>query len=857
MAKMMDQYDEIKEKYQDCILFFRLGDFYEMFKEDAILVSKELDLVLTGKSNGPGEKVPMCGVPYHSYEQYAAKLVQKGYKLAICEQLTEPTSSPKEIVARDVVRIITPGTVIDDNMIDVSRNNFIMCIVKSKAKYAYAYVDITTGEFYCSESKINADESYIIDQINRVRPAQIICDDAVYNISNELTKNFPEKFIFEKYYDWAFQKLNTERTLTKQYNIVSLKGYDFNTPEMISACGAVLTYLLETQKRDLKHLKFPKVINQDQYMYIDLSTRRNLEIEETMHEKSKYGSLLWVLDKTDTLGGKRTLRSWLKQPLQDIEQIKYRLHITDLLVKNPSVRTALKMQLNNVQDIERILGKLAYGSIMPKDCIALANSLDILPDVKKILDHLNDEYIDDLSLKLIDMSEIVHTIQKTIDPNCPSLMKDGGYINKGISPDLDYNRDISTNSKKVIMQMEADEKEKTGIKNLKISYNKVFGYYIEITNVNSDRVPFYYIRKQTIKNAERYITEDLKKLEEDIITSHDKALKLESEIYATLKHFLMQYCSQMQVIATTLSFFDVVASFATVAIENNYCKPDMTTTSVLSIKNGRHPVIEKMLKTNSFIANDTTLNDSSDRLIILTGPNMAGKSTYMRQIALITLMAHIGCFVPAESATIGIVDRIFTRIGASDDLSVGQSTFMVEMVEVANILHSATDKSLIILDEVGRGTSTFDGLSIAWSVVEYLTKNYKAKTLFATHFHELTELEGKLSGVKNYNIVIKEINGKLVFLRKIMRGSAVRSYGIEVASLAGLPIEIIDRSKAILQVLENQEQNTVNVTETPIRQTSKIERIIKDLDLNNISPMLAFETLIQLKELCDKETDHD
>ncbi len=853
----MDQYDEIKKKYQDCILFFRLGDFYEMFREDAKLVSKELDLVLTGKNNGPGDKVPMCGIPYHSYEQYAAKLVQKGYKLAICEQLSEPTSNPKEIVARDVVRIITPGTVIDDNMIDVSRNNFIMCIVKSKAKYAYAYVDITTGEFYCSESKTDDNESYIIDQINRVRPAQIICDDAVYKLSNELTKNFPEKFVFEKYYDWAFQKLNTERTLINQYNLVSLKGYDFNTPEMLSACGAVLTYLLETQKRDLKHLKFPKVINQDQFMYIDLSTRRNLEIEETMHEKSKYGSLLWVLDKTDTLGGKRALRSWLKQPLQDIDQIKYRLHITDMLVKNASVRTALKMQLCNVQDIERILGKLAYGNIMPKDCLALANSLDVLPDIKKILSHLNDEYVDDLSSKLIDMSEIVNTIQKTIAPDCPSLMKDGGYINKGVSPDLDYNREISTNSKNVILQMEADEKEKTGIKNLKISYNKVFGYYIEITNVNSDRVPFYYIRKQTIKNAERYITEDLKKLEEDIVTSHDKALKLESEIFATLKDYLMQYCSQIQIIATTLSFFDVLASFATIAVENNYCKPEMTVSSALNIKNGRHPVIEKMLKTNSFIANDTTLNDSTDRLIILTGPNMAGKSTYMRQIALITLMAHIGCFVPAESATIGIVDRIFTRIGASDDLSVGQSTFMVEMVEVANILHSATDKSLIILDEVGRGTSTFDGLSIAWSVVEYLTKNYKAKTLFATHFHELTELEGKLDGVKNYNIVIKEINGKLVFLRKIMRGSAVRSYGIEVASLAGLPDAIIDRSKDILQVLENQEQNTVKVTKAPQRHISKTESIIKDLDLNNMSPMLAFETLIQLKELCDKETIND
>lgn len=857
MAKMMDQYDEIKKKYQDCILFFRLGDFYEMFREDAKLVSKELDLVLTGKNNGPGDKVPMCGIPYHSYEQYAAKLVQKGYKLAICEQLSEPTSNPKEIVARDVVRIITPGTVIDDNMIDVSRNNFIMCIVKSKAKYAYAYVDITTGEFYCSESKTDDDASYIIDQINRVRPAQIICDDAVYKMSDELIKNFPEKFIFEKYYDWAFQKLNTERTLINQYNLVSLKGYDFNTPEMLSACGAVLTYLLETQKRDLKHLKFPKVINQDQFMYIDLSTRRNLEIEETMHEKSKYGSLLWVLDKTDTLGGKRTLRSWLKQPLQDIDQIKYRLHITDMLVKNASVRTALKMQLCNVQDIERILGKLAYGNIMPKDCIALANSLDVLPDIKKILSHLNDEYVDDLGSKLIDMSEIVNTIQKTIAPNCPSLMKDGGYINKGVSPDLDYNREISTNSKNVILKMEADEKEKTGIKNLKISYNKIFGYYIEITNVNQDKVPFNYIRKQTIKNAERYITEDLKKLEEDIVTSHDKALKLESEIFATLKDYLMQYCSQIQIIATTLSFFDVLASFATIAVENNYCKPEMTMSSTLNIKNGRHPVIEKMLKTNNFIANDTALNDSTDRLIILTGPNMAGKSTYMRQIALITLMAHIGCFVPAESATIGIVDRIFTRIGASDDLSVGQSTFMVEMVEVANILHSATDKSLIILDEVGRGTSTFDGLSIAWSVVEYLTKNYKAKTLFATHFHELTELEGKLDGVKNYNIVIKEINGKLVFLRKIMRGSAVRSYGIEVASLAGLPDAIIDRSKDILQVLENQEQNTIKVTKAPQRHTSKTERIIKDLDLNNMSPMLAFETLIQLKELCDKEIAND
>lgn len=854
LSPMMTHYLQLKEQYKDCIIFYRLGDFYEMFFDDAKTASKELDLTLTGRDCGLPERAPMCGVPYHAYETYAARLVEKGYKVAICEQLTEPTKD-KKIVDRDIIRIITAGTVTESSMLDENKSNYIMCIHKNKNKIVYCYVDITTGEFFCGENETDNYLDYVNDQIVRVMPAQIICNDETYNLVAELPSQQYKTVRFEEYYAWTFQKANAEKIVSEQYSLTSLKGFDFNSGNIILCVGAMLNYLKETQKRSLRHLKIPKLINDKQFMYIDTNTRRNLEIEETLRDRNKVGSLLWVLDKTCTSMGKRMLRSWLAQPLQSSQEIKWRLHLVEQLVNNSAVRVSLQLELSKIQDIERLVGKIAYGNIMPRDCLALSSSVRIAPKIKNIIDTLKDEYFNELSSKIIDLEDFCGVIDKTIKIDSPLVMKDGNYINDGVNKDLDYYRNISANAKNYIAEIEAREREKTGIKNLKIAYNKVFGYYIEINKSNADKVPFDYIRKQTISNSERYITEELKKFEEDILSSTEKSIRLEAEIFATLREYLMKFSSDLQIIASTLATIDTLSSFASVAVNNNYCKPIINSNNELKIVNGRHPVVELMLANNSFISNDTYLNDKDDRTIILTGPNMAGKSTYMRQIALITIMAHIGSFVPADSANICVVDRIFTRIGASDDLSVGQSTFMVEMVEVSNILQYATNKSLIILDEVGRGTSTFDGLSIAWAVVEYLASHLSAKTLFATHFHELTQLEGKIEGVKNYNIAIKDIDGHLVFLRKIMRGGAQKSFGIEVASLAGLPENIIKRAKSIISVLEKKEMATIDTVKKPQKIKSNISSIIEDLDLNKMSPMLAFETLVQLKNLVEKEKE--
>lgn len=851
---MMTHYLQLKEQYKDCIIFYRLGDFYEMFFEDAQTASKELDLTLTGRDCGLPERAPMCGVPHHAYETYAARLVEKGYKVAICEQLTEP-SKDKKIVDRDIIRIITAGTVTESSMLDENKSNYIMCIHKSKNKIAYCYADITTGEFFCGESETENLLDYLNDQIVRVMPAQIICNSEVYELVAQLPTQQYKTVRFEEYYAWAFQKTNAEKIILEQYSLSSLKGYDFNTANISLCVGAMLNYLKETQKRSLNHLKIPKLLSDKQFMYIDTNTRRNLEIEETLRERNKVGSLLWVLDKTCTSAGKRMLRNWLAQPLQSSQEIKLRLHLVEQLTKNSAVRMSLQLELSKIQDIERLVGKISYGNIMPRDCLALSSSIKLAPKIKSIICSLNDEYFNDLVSKITDMSEFCAVIDSTIKLDSPLVLKDGNYINDGINKDLDYYRNISVNAKNFIAEVEAREREKTGIKNLKIAYNRVFGYYIEINKSNADKVPFDYIRKQTISNSERYITEELKKFEEDILSSTDKAIRLEAEIFATLREYLMKYCSELQKIASTFATIDTLSSLASVAVNNNYCKPAINTNNDIKVVNGRHPVVEIMLSNDNFIGNDTYLNDKDDRTIILTGPNMAGKSTYMRQIALITIMAHIGSFVPADSADICIVDRIFTRIGASDDLSVGQSTFMVEMVEVSNILQYATNKSLIILDEVGRGTSTFDGLSIAWAVVEYLASHLSVKTLFATHFHELTQLEGKVEGVKNYNIAIKDIDGHLVFLRKIMRGGAQKSFGIEVASLAGLPENIIKRAKNIISVLEKKEMSTIDTVKKPQKIKTNIERIVDDLDMDKISPMLAFETLLQMKSLVEKEKE--
>ena len=841
LSPMMVQYLATKEQYSDCILFYRLGDFYEMFYDDAVIASKELDLTLTGKDCGTSNRAPMCGIPYHAYESYAQKLIERGYKVAICEQMEEPG---KKLVRRDVVRIITPGTVIDSSMLNESTNSYIMCIYKDKNTISYAYSDISTGELNVGEYTGKNFKNYINDQIVRVMPSEIICNSEMKEISDELPcVQSNDKFKFNIYYDWAFNYSDAQRAVLKQYNIESIKGYDFDSKYCVIVSGALLEYFLETRKRELKHLKMPKLIRDEQFMYLDTNTRRNLEIETTMRENTRYGSLLWVIDSTCTSGGSRMLRNWLRQPLQDKDKINRRLNAVEALYFDAIMRVDLKNTLSRVQDIERIVGKIAYGNFTPKDCIALATSLSQTPDLKKILMRSNDQNIKILASKLVDTSEISNLIFNTISDNPPAIMKDGGYIRSGFNESLDRLRNLKSNAEEYILKLQARERESTGIKNLKIGYNKVFGYYIEVSKIYNDLVPFNYIRKQTVSNNERYITEELKKFEEEVLTSHEEALKLEEKIFSNLKSQLLENTDIMQDIAVVISTIDCIYSLSVVAVENDYVKPNITDGKQINILEGRHPVVEKMIKGSDFIPNDCKLNDSDQRTIILTGPNMAGKSTYMRQVALITYLAHIGSFVPAKSADICIVDRIFTRIGASDDLAIGQSTFMVEMIEVANILNFCTDNSLIILDEVGRGTSTFDGLSIAWAVVEYLSKKLNAKTLFATHYHELMQLEGLYDGVKNFCISIKEIGGKLVFLRKIMRGSATKSYGIEVASLAGLPDEIINRAKELMKEFESEKMNDSAQVESEIIDT------LREIDINKLSPMVAFDTLAHLIDL--------
>ena len=845
LSPMMTQYLATKEQYKDCILFYRLGDFYEMFNEDAIIASKELDITLTGKDCGVEDRAPMCGIPHHAYEGYVQKLIEKGYKVAICEQTDKIIN---KVMQREVVRIITPGTVIDTVMLDESKNTYIMSIYKSSNAVSYAYSDISTGDLFVGEYSGNNIEGYINDQIIRIMPSEIIVNDD----AKELEKDIPclkinNKYRFVSYHDWAFSKNNAEKLLTKQYNIENFKGFDFNNSNYVIAVGALLEYFKETQKRDLKHLKMPRVIKDNQYMYVDTNTRRNLEIEQNMHEGTKHGSLLWVLDKTKTSGGARMLRSWVRQPLQDKKEINKRLDMVKCLYNNDISRNELTKALSNIQDIERLVGKISYGNIMPKDCLALSNSLSIVPIIKEIVLALKNDNLTNLVNSIVDVSVIVNLINATIDADAPALLKNGGYIRTGFNSSLDNLRNMKQNAEDIILSIQSKEREATGIKNLKVGYNRVFGYYIEVNKQFSEQVPFHYIRKQTISNNERYITEELKQFEEQVLTSHENSLILEEEIFNKLKEQLLINTEIMQNIATIISTIDALYSLSVVAVNNNYSCPNITNDRTLNIVGGRHPVIEKINK-NDFISNDCLLNDNNQKTIILTGPNMAGKSTYMRQVALITYMAHIGSFVPAESADICLIDRIFTRIGASDDLAVGQSTFMVEMIEVANILHFATNNSLIILDEVGRGTSTFDGLSIAWSVVEYLSKNLSAKTLFATHYHELMQLESKFDGVKNYCISIKEIGGKLVFLRKIMRGSATKSYGIEVANLAGLPNNVIERAKELIKELE---EDKIEATQTS-QADSEILNILKEIDMNKMSPMVAFDTLNHLVEIVKK-----
>ncbi|MCL2352806.1 MAG: DNA mismatch repair protein MutS, partial [Firmicutes bacterium] len=795
---MMEQYFEIKSKYKHCLLFFRLGDFYELFFDDAVTASKELDLVLTGRDCGMEERAPMCGVPFHSADAYVAKLVEKGYKVAICEQTEDPRFT-KTLVKREVIRVVTPGTVTDQKMLDESRNNYIMCVYEDKNGFGLAACDVTTGEF-AAASFPAGEIGRLFDEVARFYPAEMITNEA-FSGRQKVESLFRLKP--SVYHSWAFYPANAYKKLTGHFNVLNLSGFGVaeNSREA-AAAGALLEYLEETQKNGLSQIVRLRRYESGENMVIDMASRRNLELTETIRDRSKKNSLLGALDSTNTAMGARTLRSWVELPLTDRAQIDKRLDAVENLKDNALLREELKELLNTVLDIERIMTKIVYNTANCRDLAALKSSIRNFPHIKNLLAEFSAPLFKEMRENFDELSDIYGRIEKTIADDPPAGLREGGFIKDGFNAELDAYRDAKNSGSRWLRDLEAGEREATGVKTLKIRYNKVFGYYIEITNSYLNMAPARYIRRQTLANCERFVTEELKKIEETILGADEKAADLEYELYAALRLEVAEAVERVQLCAYMVGIMDALASLADAADRFRYCRPVVTDGGEIRITGGRHPVVERM-GAGAFVPNDTFLDLGENRLAVITGPNMAGKSTYMRQVALIVLMAQIGSFVPAERAEIGLVDRIFTRVGASDDLATGQSTFMVEMTEVANILNNATGKSLIILDEIGRGTSTFDGLSIAWSVMEYIAgeKSLGAKTLFATHYHELTELEGKVGGVKNYRVTVAEQGEDIIFLRKVERGGADRSYGIQVARLAGLPPKVLKRAKDILRAL--------------------------------------------------------
>ena len=854
LSPMMKHYLNIKDKYKNTILFYRLGDFYEFFFDDAVEMSSVLDLSLTGKDCGNNMRAPMCGIPYHAAEGYIAKLMKLGYSIAICEQLSEPKAG--KIVERDVIRIVTPGTVTEDSMLDEKSNNYIACVTfNNNDGFGVAIADVTTGEFNIVDCQNLNDLDNII---TRTTPAEIIADELSMEFSNELSSvrlgNVPR---FKKYFDWAFVEPRISENLRKQfsencYTIYELKGKD----AVCSAAGALLEYLNETEKVALPHITKMRWLNVSEYLILDANTRRNLEIIETMRDRRKKGSLLALLDNTSTSMGARKLKNWVEQPLKDAKKINYRLDTIEELNGKVILRDALRLKLKELSDIERITGKIAMDRIMPRDMGNLRKSFQALPEIKTLLTTSGFKNLNSLGEAIPDFSQICDILERAIvDTNIPLNVKDGGVFKVNYTPELENLKNLFNKAEKYIEALEAKERELTGIKNLRVINNRVFGYLIEVTKSMLDKVPMRYTRRQTTANSERFTTIELKELEDKILNAGTEIEKLETFLYSQIVDILKENIEDLLKLGNIISEVDCLLSLSTLAVRNNYCKPTINNrVKCIRIDEGRHPVIEDLMKNEQFISNDTFLNGTTDKTMIITGPNMAGKSTYMRQVAIITLMAHIGSFVPAKSAEICITDRIFTRVGASDDLAFGQSTFMVEMSETANILANATENSLVILDEIGRGTSTFDGLSIAWSVVEYLSKNMKCKTLFATHYHELTELEGNLEGVKNYKINVKEINGNIVFLRKVVRGGANKSFGIEVASLAGLPKEVIKRAKEISKTLEQVDVNknlfeeVENSPENEKRNKNitEIMGILSDLNIEKMTPLSAFEILNDL-----------
>ncbi|WP_072723203.1 DNA mismatch repair protein MutS [Tepidibacter thalassicus] len=860
---MMRQYLEIKKNYKDSILFFRLGDFYEMFFEDAIIASRVLEIALTGRDCGLEERAPMCGVPYHSSNSYISKLIENGYKVAICEQVEDPSTS-KGIVKREVIRVISPGTVMEENLLDNKKNNYLMSIYKNNDKLGVSYIDITTGDCYATI----IEEQNLIEEIAKVQPREIIYSDDVLNqkldkisILNNIYLNkksscyysLDEDILFKYFTKEYIEKLNLLNTVEIKYSLIGLLNYIFNT-----------------QKQITSNINNINIYKSKDYMSIDIFTRTNLELTQTLRNKQKKGSLLYVLDKTNTAMGGRLLRKWIEQPLVNKEKIEKRLNLIEEIKDNFNLREDISEELKNIYDIERLCGKIAFEKINPKEMISLKESIEKIPNVKNILLNSDTKHIKSLANEIDELKDIHLLIDNSI-LNEPSItLKDGNIIKSSFDERVKNLRELTTNGTYLIKEIETREKEKTGIKSLKIGFNKVFGYYIEITkaNLKQFQVPSNYIRKQTLSNSERFITDELKQIEEKILNAEEKIKELEYELFINIRTEVYKNINRIQKVAKIIAYIDVLNCFAKVAYENNYCKPNINTSGKLSILNGRHPVVESIIGEENFVPNDTELDTDNFKIGIITGPNMAGKSTYMRQVSLITLLAHIGSFVPAQNADIPIVDRIFTRVGASDDLSQGQSTFMVEMTEVSHILKNATKNSLVILDEIGRGTSTYDGLSLAWAIVEYINEKIGCKTLFATHYHELTELENKFKGIKNYCVAVEEKGEDIIFLRKIIRGGSDQSYGIHVAKLANLPCEIIKRANEILKDLEKNDiiEKNINSSEVAITnqnfsdkneelkqinflnyEKENILKEIKSLNIINMTPIEAMNVLYNLQ----------
>ena len=870
LTPMMKMYLETKKQHDDCIIFYRLGDFYEMFFDDATTASKEMEITLTGKSCGLEERAPMCGVPYHAVDSYINRLVTKGYKVCIVEQTEDPAQA-KGLVKREVVRIVTPGTNLNTAAMDEGRNNYIMSIAYIGGKFGISIADVTTGDYYVTEVTT---ERNVVDEINKFMPSEIICNHSFLMSGMDIDdlKDRLSISVFELE-EWYFDEEICSDVLKEHFGMVDLAGLGISNMSLgIIASGSLLKYLYETQKNSLSHMTKLIPYSTSTFMILDTSTRRNLELCETLREKQKKGSLLWVLDKTKTAMGARTLRNYIEQPLISKEEIINRQKVIEELNKSMITRDELREYLAPIYDLERLLSKISYRSANPRDLIAFKTSLSMLPHIKNIIMDFKSPLFKDIYNRLDVLEDITTLISESIMDDPPINIKEGGIIRTGYNEEIDRLRNAKTEGKTWLAEMEASEKESTGIKNLKIKYNKVFGYYIEVSNSFKDQVPDYYVRKQTLTNAERYTTDKLKELEDVIMGAEDKLFSLEYNIFTAIRDEIFNQINRIQQTAKAVAQIDVFASLAFVADRNHYVKPKINEKGVIDIKDGRHPVVEKMMPDNTFIANNTFLDMNNNRLAIITGPNMAGKSTYMRQTALIVLMAQIGSFVPAKYANISICDKIFTRVGASDDLASGQSTFMVEMTEVANILRNATSKSLLILDEIGRGTSTFDGLSIAWAVIEHISnsKLLGAKTLFATHYHELTELEGKIDNVNNYCIAVKENGDDIIFLRKIVKGGADKSYGIQVAKLAGVPESVTDRAKEIVEELvqtditsrikdiavlgapkpKAKKYDDVDLAQMSLFDTVKDDDVLKELkelDLGNLTPIEALNTLYQLQ----------